>query len=140
MLTPEKKRIALIAHDHRKKDLIDWIQQNEEVLSRHDLCGTGTTALRITENTRLTVKGYKSGPYGGDQEIGALIANNGIDLLIFFWDPLMAQPHDPDVKALLRIAVLYDVPVAMNKNAADYYVTSPMFQASYTRHEMFKML
>ena len=110
----KQKHIALIAHDNRKQDLISWVAQNREVLSRHFLCGTGTTAKLISSQVGLPVTGYHSGPLGGDQQIGARISEGKIDFMIFFWDPLTAQPHDPDVKALLRIGALYDIPVAMN--------------------------
>jgi methylglyoxal synthase len=138
MISPKKKRIALIAHDNRKKDLLDWVKQNVDALKNHELCGTGTTSSVISKNTGLNVMGYKSGPLGGDQEIGALISDNGIDLLIFFWDPLTSQPHDPDVKALLRIAVLYDIPTAMNKTGADYLLQSGLIDKEYERHDMQK--
>ena len=126
-----QKLIALIAHDHKKDDLIAWAQKNDHVLSRHFLCGTGTTAKMITAATGLPVKAYKSGPLGGDQQIGAQIADGAIDLLIFFWDPLEAQPHDPDVKALLRIAVVYDIPVAMNQASADFMLCSSLMDRDY---------
>ena len=111
--------IALIAHDNRKPDLIKWVQSHKEELSLHLLCGTGTTSKRIADATGLKVRAYMSGPLGGDQQIGAAIAQKEIDMLIFFWDPLTSQPHDPDVKALLRIAVLYDIPTASNPSTAD---------------------
>ena len=126
-----QKSIALIAHDNRKRDLINWVEKNENVLKRHFLCGTGTTAKMITAATGLPVKAYKSGPLGGDQQIGAQIADGKIDLLIFFWDPLEAQPHDPDVKALLRIAVVYDIPVAMNQASADFMLCSSLMDRDY---------
>ncbi len=113
------KIIALIAHDNMKKTLVEWCQTNKEVLSHHFLCGTGTTAQRINEATGLPVKAYLSGPLGGDQQIGARVASGDIDIIIFFSDPLTAMPHDPDVKALLRIAQVYDVPIANNKATAD---------------------
>lgn len=119
--------IALIAHDNRKDDLVRWVQAHKSELLRHDLCGTGTTSKRITEATGLSVKGYMSGPLGGDQQIGAAIAQKEIDMLIFFWDPLTSQPHDPDVKALLRIAVLYDIPTASNPSTADLMLKALAF-------------
>lgn len=128
-----QKRIALVAHDNRKETLLDWVQKNEKILSRHFLCGTGTTAKLIIERTGLPVKAYRSGPLGGDQKIGSLIAELGIDLLIFFWDPLTSQPHDPDVKALLRIAVLYNIPVAMNQATADFLLSSKLMEQDYDR-------
>ena len=127
----KQKRIALVAHDNRKEDLIEWVDSNKEKLGRHFLCGTGTTAKLIGETTKLSVYAYKSGPLGGDQQIGARIAEGDIDILIFFWDPLEAQPHDPDVKALLRIAVLYDIPVANNRATADFLLTSPLMEEKY---------
>ena len=120
------KTIALIAHDNKKSEIIEWAKNNKEILSKHELCGTGTTSRLVSEATGLTVKGYKSGPLGGDQQIGAKIAEGLIDAVIFFWDPLQAQPHDPDVKALLRIAVVYDIPIATNKATADYIIHSPL--------------
>lgn len=130
----EIKRIALIAHDNRKEALINWAYENKEELSKHKLCGTGTTARLISEKTGLKVEGFKSGPMGGDQQIGAAIVNGDIDIMIFFWDPLTSQPHDPDVKALLRIAVLYDVAVAMSKSTADFLLTSIKFKEVYDRN------
>lgn len=116
----KRKTIALIAHDNKKHEIVNWTLANKEKLSKYDLCGTGTTAKLISEATGLTVKKYLSGPLGGDQQIGAKVAEGKIDIMIFFWDPLQAQPHDPDVKALLRIAVVYDIPMACNKSTADY--------------------
>ena len=118
------KTIALIAHDHKKHELIDWCKQHKEQLARHFLCGTGTTAKLVAEATDLTVKRYLSGPLGGDQQIGAKVAEGKIDMVIFFWDPLESQPHDPDVKALLRIANVYDIPIATNRATADYVIHS----------------
>lgn len=129
-----QKTIALIAHDNMKKELIDWIVTNKASLSKHFLCGTGTTAKIISDKTDLPVKDFKSGPMGGDQQIGARIAEGAIDMMIFFWDPLEAQPHDPDVKALLRIAVLYDIPVANNRATADFILSSPLMDEEYERH------
>lgn len=129
----KQKRIALIAHDHKKKDLIEWVKENRDVLSQHFLCGTGTTARLISEEANLPVRAYNSGPLGGDQQIGARIVENGIDFVLFFWDPLAAQPHDPDVKALLRITVLYDVPIAMNRATADFLLHSRLMDETYER-------
>jgi len=129
----KQKHIALIAHDNMKKELIDWVIKNKDTLSRHFLCGTGTTAKIISETVQLPVRGFKSGPMGGDQQIGARIAEGNIDLMIFFWDPLEAQPHDPDVKALLRIAVLYDIPVANNRSTADFILSSNIMDEVYER-------
>lgn len=130
----KQKNIALIAHDNRKKYLVEWALKNKRLLAGHFLCGTGTTAALIAEETGLPVRPYKSGPLGGDQQIGAMIAEGKVDFMIFFWDPLTSQPHDPDVKALLRIAVLYDIPVAMNASTADYLLTSPLMDQELTRH------
>lgn len=129
----KQKRIALIAHDHKKQDLIDWVKLNKDKLSMHFLCGTGTTAKLISEKVQLPVKGFNSGPLGGDQQVGSRIAEGEIDFMIFFWDPLEAQPHDPDVKALLRIAVLYNIPVATNQSTADFLLTSPLMNKEYNR-------
>ena len=120
----KQKNIALIAHDSKKKEMIEWCSENKDILQRHFLCGTGTTARMIADKTGLPVKGYNSGPLGGDQQIGAKIVEGKIDLVIFFSDPLAAQPHDPDVKALLRIAQVYDIPIANNRSTADFIVHS----------------
>ena len=131
-LTLEKqKNIALIAHDNEKHSLIEWCKEHKDILSQHTLCGTGTTARMITDQTGLSVKGYNSGPLGGDQQIGAKIVEGRIDLVIFFSDPLTAQPHDPDVKALLRIAQVYDIPIANNKASADFMISSPLMDEEY---------
>ena len=129
----KQKSIALIAHDNRKKDLIAWVQNNKEILSKHFLCGTGTTATLIARETELPVTAFNSGPLGGDQQIGCRIVEGKIDFMIFFWDPLASQPHDPDVKALLRIAALYDIPVATNQSTADFLITSPIMSTTYDR-------
>lgn len=118
------KRIALIAHDNMKPSMVEWCKENREILSHHFLCGTGTTAARISEAANLPVKAYLSGPLGGDQQIGARVAGGEIDIIIFFSDPLTAMPHDPDVKALLRIAQVYDIPIANNKSTADCILKS----------------
>lgn len=126
-----QKNIALIAHDGKKADLMEWCEDNKEVLKHHFLCGTGTTARMITDKILLPVKGYNSGPLGGDQQIGAKIVEGGIDFVIFFSDPLTAQPHDPDVKALLRIAQVYDIPIANNRATADFMITSTYMDQEY---------
>lgn len=131
----KQKRIALIAHDGKKQELIQWCAENKEVLQKHFLCGTGTTAKLIADYTGLPVKGYNSGPLGGDQQIGAKIVEGNIDLVVFFSDPLEAQPHDPDVKALLRIAQVYDIPMANNKSTADFIITSSYMNEEYV-HEV----
>lgn len=126
-----KKVIALVAHDNKKDELIKWTIDNKEALSNHTLLGTGTTAALISRHTGLNVEGLLSGPLGGDQQLGSRIAEGKVDILIFFWDPLETQPHDPDVKALLRITTLYDVPLATSKTCADYIVSSKLFNTSY---------
>ncbi len=120
----KKQTIALIAHDNKKSAIVNWALKNKQTLENFDLCGTGTTAKLIAEATDLNVKRYLSGPLGGDQQIGAKVAEGKIDMVIFFWDPLESQPHDPDVKALLRIAVVYDIPIATNRATADYLIHS----------------
>ncbi|HHT97096.1 MAG TPA: methylglyoxal synthase [Clostridiales bacterium] len=129
----KQKHIALIAHDSKKDEMIDWIKENKEILQGHFLSGTGTTARIITEKTELPVKGYNSGPLGGDQQIGARIVEGKIDFVVFFWDPLESQPHDPDVKALLRIAVVYDIPIANNRATADFLINSRYMNEEYER-------
>ncbi len=124
----ELKRLALIAHDNKKAEMVSWAMRNKSALSKFSLCGTGTTSKLVAEATGLEVHGYLSGPLGGDQQIGAKIAEGEIDGVIFFWDPLQAQPHDPDVKALLRIAVVYDIPIATNKATADYVISSRLIK------------
>jgi methylglyoxal synthase len=119
----KQKCIALIAHDNKKHDMVNWAIANKELLSEYKLCGTGTTAGLISGATGLSVKKYLSGPLGGDLQIGAKAAEGKIDMIIFFWDPLSSQPHDPDVKALLRIAVVYDIPIATNKATADCLIS-----------------
>jgi methylglyoxal synthase len=116
-----------VAHDNRKDDLVEWTDFNKETLSLHNLCATGTTGTRIMEKTGLKISLLKSGPYGGDMELGAMIANGKLDYLIFFWDPLETQPHDVDVKALLRVAVVYNLPTACNRATADLIISSPLF-------------
>lgn len=127
------KRIALIAHDNRKQDLLDWVRFNRDALARHRLLATGTTGGLIARETGLEVATFKSGPLGGDVQIGAKIVDGEIDALIFFWDPLEAQPHDPDIKALLRIAVLANIPVACNRATADFLLSSPLMTSEYDR-------
>lgn len=127
----KQKKIALIAHDGKKQELMEWCAENQDVLKNHFLCGTGTTAKMVTDRTGLPVKGYNSGPLGGDQQIGAKIVEGNIDFVIFFSDPLEAQPHDPDVKALLRIAQVYDIPIANNKATADFLITSTFMNQEY---------
>ena len=131
----KKKDIALIAHDNEKPKLIEWCKENYDILKKHNLYGTGTTARMITDKTGLPVKGYNSGPLGGDQQIGAKIVEGRIDFVVFFSDPLTAQPHDPDVKALLRIAQVYDIPIANNRASADFMIHSEFMNEEY-EHEV----
>ncbi len=126
-----QKTIALVAHDNKKDELLDWVMDNIDILRNHRLCGTGTTSRIIGEKTGLEIRAYKSGPLGGDQQIGAAIVNEEIDFLVFFWDPLEAQPHDPDVKALLRIGVLYDILIANNRPTADFIIRSKFMDEDY---------
>ena len=126
-----KKRIALVAHDNKKKDLLEWARFNRETLSHHHLFGTGTTGRMLENELILPITQYKSGPIGGDQQIGAKISEGEVDFLIFFWDPLEPQPHDPDIKALLRLAVLYNIPTASNRATADFIITSALMNQEY---------
>lgn len=130
---PRQKHIALIAHDNKKDDMVVWVRDNQEILKSHFLCGTGTTARLIAEKTNLPVTAYNSGPLGGDQQIGARIVEGRVDFVVFFWDPLESQPHDPDVKALLRIAAVYDVPLATNRATADFMLASNFMAGEYER-------
>lgn len=129
----KQKHIALIAHDSKKRELVEWVEENKEILKGHFLCGTGTTARLIVDRTGLPVKAYNSGPLGGDQQIGSRIVEGSIDFVVFFWDPLEAQPHDPDVKALLRICAVYDIPVANNRATADFLISSKFMNEEYER-------
>jgi methylglyoxal synthase len=133
LIMRDRKKIALVAHDNLKRDLVEWAKFNREVLKEHELCATGTTGGLLSEALSLPIHRFRSGPLGGDQQIGAKIVEGDIDILIFFWDPLEPHPHDVDVKALLRIAVVYNIPVACNRATADFVVSSELMHREYDR-------
>jgi len=128
-----RKNIALIAHDNRKKDLLEWAAYNREALAKHRLYATGTTGSLLQAETGLKITCFKSGPLGGDQQVGAQIAGGGIDFMIFLWDPMQPQPHDVDVKALLRLAVVWNIPMACNRSTADFMISSSLMNTEYAR-------
>ena len=129
----KKKRIALVAHDNKKQDLIEWAKFNRDSLANHEVFATGTTGKLLEKELNFTIHKMQSGPLGGDQQLGAKISEGKIDLLIFFWDPLEPQPHDPDVKALLRIAVVWNIPIACNRASADFIFSSHLMKEEYPR-------
>ncbi len=128
-----KKNIALIAHDNRKQDLLEWVKYNKGSLEKHNLFATGTTGLLVNEEVGIEVTRFKSGPLGGDHQVGAKIADNTIDFLIFLWDPMEPHPHDPDVKALLRLSAVLNIPVACNRATADFLISSKLINEAYER-------
>jgi methylglyoxal synthase len=131
--SPATKRIALVAHDNMKREMLEWATEHKDELKRHTLIATGSTGKLIADSTGLTLERMRSGPLGGDQQIGARISDGGIDVLLFFWDPLEPQPHDPDIRALLRIAVVWNIPVACNRASADFILSSPLLGGIYQR-------
>ena len=128
-----RKRVALVAHDGQKQNLVEWASYNKGTLSEHDIWATGTTGLMMEKLLGIPVNKLQSGPLGGDQQIGSMIAEGRLDFLIFFWDPLEPQPHDPDVKALLRMAVVWNIPIACNRASADFMISSPLMDTPYER-------
>lgn len=133
MAVPARKTIALVAHDNMKDELLEWVTAHRDLLAQHNLIGTGTTGGLVAEKTGLPVERLRSGPLGGDQQIGGRISEGEVDVLLFFWDPLEPQPHDPDIKALLRIAVVWNIPVACNRASADFIMSSPFMGSDYVR-------
>lgn len=131
-----KKKIALIAHDNMKEEMIQWSRENKDALENHELCGTGTTAGLLRDRVGLDIYQFKSGPFGGDLQIGAKISEGELDMVIFFYDPLMAQPHDPDIKALLRVAALYDIPIAINRSTACFLITSKFIHTEFEKNAL----
>jgi methylglyoxal synthase len=129
----QQKKIALVAHDNKKRDLTEWATYNKDILARHKVYSTGTTGRVLEQELGFTITTFQSGPLGGDQQIGAKIADGEIDFLIFFWDPLEPMPHDPDVKALLRMAVVWNIPLACNQASADFMISSPLMDGAYDR-------
>lgn len=133
IIMADDKKIALVAHDNKKRDLLEWAKYNRELLAHHTLYATGTTGITLENELGLEVNKLQSGPLGGDQQIGAMIVASEVDFLIFFWDPLEPMPHDPDVKALLRMAVVWNIPIACNRASADFMISSPLMDEEYNR-------
>ena len=129
----QDKKIALVAHDNKKGDMLEWAKYNRDLLAHHEVYATGTTGETLEKHLGFKINKLQSGPLGGDQQIGAKIVNNEIDFLIFFWDPLEPMPHDPDVKALLRMAVVWNIPIACNRASADFMISSPLMEGEYNR-------
>ena len=129
----KRKRIALVAHDNKKQDMREWAKYNRALLTRHEIFATGTTGRLLEQELGIPVTRFRSGPLGGDMQIGSKITDGEIDVLIFFWDPLEPQPHDPDVKALLRVAVVWNIPIACNRSSADFIISSPLMEGAYGR-------
>ena len=127
------KRIALVAHDNKKQDLVEWAKFNRDLLAHHKVYATGTTGEMLEKELGFEITKLQSGPLGGDQQVGALISNDEINFLIFFWDPLEPMPHDPDVKALLRMAAVWNIPIACNRASADFMISSPLMDGEYSR-------
>jgi methylglyoxal synthase len=140
MVFEKTKKIVLIAHDNRKDDLLEWAKFNKGTLSRHSLYGSGSTGKIISDKAGLEVELFKSGPLGGDLQVGAAVAEGNINFLIFFWDPLEPLPHDPDIKALLRIAVMYNIPIASNRATADFLISSPLMNDTYDNETTEKLI
>ena len=133
ILMKKNKKIALVAHDNKKQDLVEWAKFNRDLLSHHEVYATGTTGEMLERELGFEITKLQSGPLGGDQQVGAMIVNDEINFLIFFWDPLEPMPHDPDVKALLRMAAVWNIPIACNRSSADFMISSPLMDSEYNR-------